>query len=303
MSMDSTPLFSILIANYNNGRYLQEAIDSVLAQTYTNWEIVLVDDKSTDDSHVIYDKYAGDSRFRIFYNDANRGCGYTKHRCAELARGELCGFLDPDDALLPSALEIMVDAHDTHPDCSLIYSTCYRYSGDRNEDMPVWDLVGEIPIDKDMLIYRQRIVGHFASFKKKAYDASPGMNSFLKEDVDREMYLLLEEHGKVLHIPMPLYYYRVNNSASISIGDHKREVRTYHYSLISQLDAICRRLGGPLYKRNKDEYIEYMRTLLSIYWHSSFFSWKRFIKYTWYYLKARRFSLHAFSHVFKILKK
>ena len=48
------PLFSILVANYNNGRYLQEAIDSILAQTYDNWEVILVDDKSTDDSPVIY---------------------------------------------------------------------------------------------------------------------------------------------------------------------------------------------------------------------------------------------------------
>ena len=47
------PLFSILMANYNNGQYLQEAIDSVLEQTYGNWEIILVDDKSTDDSRVI----------------------------------------------------------------------------------------------------------------------------------------------------------------------------------------------------------------------------------------------------------
>ena len=139
--------------------------------------------------------------------------------------------------------------------------------------------------------------------KKKAYDASPGMNPFLKADVDRDLYLLLEEHGAVLHIPIPLYLYRINNSASISIGDRKREVRTYHYSLISQLDAICRRLGGPLYKKNKEEYQEYMRSLLSIYRHSTFFSWRRFIRYSWFYLKSRHYSPHAFSHIHKILKK
>ncbi|MBR5175319.1 MAG: glycosyltransferase [Bacteroidales bacterium] len=303
MSKEVRPLFSILIANYNNGRYLQEAIDSVLAQSYTHWEIILVDDKSLDNSSEIYEKYAADVRFHIYYNDRNQGCGYTKRRCAELANGELCGFLDPDDALMPTALEAMVEAHAAHPECSLIYSTCYRYSGDRNEEMPVWDLVGKIPSDKDMLIYRQKIVGHFTSFKKKAYDASPGMNPFLKADVDRDLYLLLEEHGNVLHIPVPLYLYRINNAASISIGDQKREVRTYHYSLISQLDAICRRLGGPLYRKNKGEYLDYMRSLLSIYRHSSFFSWKRFVKYTWHYLKARHFSPHAFSHIHKILKK
>ena len=162
-------LFSVLIANYNNGRYLQEAIDSVLEQTYTSWEIVIVDDKSTDNSFEIYEKYRDDKRFRFYYNEKNEGCGYTKRRCAELAKGELCGFLDPDDALMPTALEVMVKAHAEHPECSLIYSTCYRYSGDRNEDMPIWDYIGEIPEESDFLIYKKKIVSHFVSFKKDAY--------------------------------------------------------------------------------------------------------------------------------------
>ena len=295
-------LFSILIANYNNGEYLQEAIDSVLAQTYTDWEVILVDDKSTDDSQTIYDKYASDARFHIYYNDKNRGCGYTKRRCAELANGELCGFLDPDDALLPDALEIMVKAHEEHPECSLIYSTCYRYSGCRTEEMPVWDLVGEIPAELDMLIYRQKIVGHFVAYKKKDYDRNVGINPFLKADVDRDLYLLLEETGKIMHIPIPLYYYRINNAKSISIGDQNAENRTYHYSLISQLDAICRRMGGPLFGRNKEEYLNYMRRMLRIYHHSMFYDRKRFLKYIRYYLKGRGCSPHAFSHVYKIIK-
>lgn len=61
MTMDTrfTPLVSILIANYNNGCYLQEAIDSVFIQNYDNWEIIIVDDKSPDDSYIIYDKPVG----------------------------------------------------------------------------------------------------------------------------------------------------------------------------------------------------------------------------------------------------
>lgn len=114
------PLFSILIANYNNGCYLQEAIDSVLAQTYPNWEIVLVDDKSSDDSFEIYKKYKEDKRFHIYFNEENKGCGYTKRRCAELAQGELCGFLDPDDKLTPDALEVMVNEHGARAECSLV---------------------------------------------------------------------------------------------------------------------------------------------------------------------------------------
>ena len=118
-------MFSVLIANYNNGKYLQEAIDSVLAQTYNNWEIIIVDDKSTDDSVEVYNKYKDDSRFRIYFNDKNEGCGYTKRRCAELAHGDICGFLDPDDTLTEDALEKHIKVHSSQPKVSVIYSRCY----------------------------------------------------------------------------------------------------------------------------------------------------------------------------------
>ena len=294
--------FSVLIANYNNGEYLQEAIDSVLAQTYTDWEVILVDDKSTDNSQGIYDKYASDERFHIYYNDVNRGCGYTKRRCAELANGDLCGFLDPDDALLPEALEAMVKAHGDHPECSLIYSTCYRYYGASSENLEIWDYIGEIPSGLDMIIFRKKIVSHFVSFKRLSYNKTVGINPELRADVDRDLYLLLEESGSLLFIPVPLYLYRVNNSKSISIGDKGAEDKAYQYSLISQLDAICRRMGGPLYERNKEEYLNYMRTLLRIYHHSMFFDRRRFRKYIRYYLKGRSYSPHAFSHIYKLIR-
>ena len=294
------PLFSILMANYNNGRYLQEAIDSVLAQTYSNWEIVLVDDKSTDGSQAIYDKYVSDSRFKIYFNDGNRGCGYTKRRCADLASGELCAYLDPDDALMPTALETMVREH---PECSLIYSTAYRYSGDRNGDLIVWDYVGAIPAGKDFIVYRKKLVFHFAAFKKQAYDRTGGTDPFFKADVDRDLYLRLEEVGELRHIPVPLYLYRTNNVNSISIGSKAADTRAYHYSVVCQLDAICRRMGGELYCRNEEDYLQYMRVLMDVFHHSFLFDRKRFIKYCWYYLKGRHFSPHAFSHIYKILKK
>ena len=69
---------SILIANYNNGRYLMDAIDSIRHQSYHNWEIVIVDDHSTDNSVDIYKKLEGDDRIHIFFNSDNMGCGYTK---------------------------------------------------------------------------------------------------------------------------------------------------------------------------------------------------------------------------------
>ncbi len=118
------PLFSVLIANYNNADYLAQALDSVLNQTYTNWECLIIDDASTDYSKEIYDKYLVDNRIRVLYNAENKGCTYTKWRCIEESTGELCGFLDADDVLLPAALEVMVEAHKNN-EVSIVSSRYY----------------------------------------------------------------------------------------------------------------------------------------------------------------------------------
>jgi len=300
--MFDPPLFSILIANYNNGRYLQEAIDSVLEQTYTNWEVVLVDDVSTDNSCDIYAKYADDPRFRIYYNEKNSGCGYTKRRCIELAKGELCGFLDSDDALMPQALEVMVKAHTEHPECSLIYSTCFRYSGDRSAEMPIWDFIGTIPENSDFLIYQKKLVSHFVTFKKSYYEKTTGMDPWLRCAEDRDLYYKLEEVGKLLHLPLPLYYYRVNNDNSVSIGTRQKDIYAHHYGVCADLNAICRRMGGELFNRHKEAYLRYMREILRVYYASNLYELPKFVKYCYYYIKGNGFSLHSLSHVWKIHK-
>lgn len=81
----------------------------------------MVDDASTDGkSQQIYEKYKNHKQIRIFYNQENKGCGYTKRRCADEANGEICGFLDPDDAITSEAIEIMVNKHLLNSNHSLI---------------------------------------------------------------------------------------------------------------------------------------------------------------------------------------
>jgi glycosyltransferase involved in cell wall biosynthesis len=109
--MQFDTLFSILIANYNNGKYLEDALQSIFKQTYENWEIVIVDDASTDESQKVYEIHKNNPKVKLYFNEQNMGCGYTKKRCIDLAIGEICGFLDPDDILDKEAL--LVDGRRT----------------------------------------------------------------------------------------------------------------------------------------------------------------------------------------------
>ncbi len=230
----SNILFSVLIANYNNGRYLQDAIDSVLAQTYTNWEVILVDDNSIDNSFVIYEKYKNDIRFHIYYNDENKGCGYTKRRCVELANGRICAFLDPDDTLAgDDAIDIMVRRHYDNPEVAMIYSNYYQV--DENLNVINSARNSDIAESETILETAAWPVFHWVSFKKSYYDKTDGIDSFMRRAVDIDLYYKLEEVGRLLHINEYLYKYRVN-AGSISMNDNMYKSHIWHsYSCINAM--------------------------------------------------------------------
>ena len=201
------PLFSVLIANYNNGNYIKETLDSVFAQDYTNWEIIIVDDASTDNSKDVYAQYAGDSRIHIYYNKENKGVTYTKWRCLEYAKGELCGFLDPDDTILPNALSLMVNAHSLDDDISIISSRYYVCDENMNIQRESGYL--RIPEGESYLTYMQYAPWPFISFKMSKYKQTKGLNKNNKIGDDQELCLLLEEVGKWHVLDDLTYKYRV----------------------------------------------------------------------------------------------
>lgn len=97
-------LVSIIMPSYNTAKFIEETIDSVLAQTYTNWELIIVDDCSTDDTDVVVAKYE-DSRIRYLKNEKNSGAAVSRNRALREAKGRWIAFLDSDDLWTPDKLE------------------------------------------------------------------------------------------------------------------------------------------------------------------------------------------------------
>ncbi|MFC3415150.1 glycosyltransferase family 2 protein [Algoriphagus hitonicola] len=126
-------LISILIPNYNKSPYLRETLDSVLNQTYTHWECIIVDDHSTDNSWEILEEYsAKDSRFRLYKrpDDRKPGGNAARNVAIEKAKGEYVAFLDSDDIWKPERLrlakEFITDNH-----FSAIYSGAMVSKGNK----------------------------------------------------------------------------------------------------------------------------------------------------------------------------
>ena len=104
---------------YNSVKYINEAIDSILNQTFENFEMILVDDCSNDGTRKIIESY-NDNRIKILYNTENRGVAYTRNRALEHSRGEYIAIMDHDDIALPTRLEREVQFLDENPDYGVV---------------------------------------------------------------------------------------------------------------------------------------------------------------------------------------
>ena len=89
-------LVSIIMPSYNTGKYIKKSIESVLSQTYNNWELIIVDDCSNDDTDNIVASF-NDERIRFFKNSGNKGAAFSRNIALRLAKGEYIAFLDSDD--------------------------------------------------------------------------------------------------------------------------------------------------------------------------------------------------------------
>lgn len=119
--MSMAPKVSVIIPVYNREKYIGEAINSVLAQSFTNFELLLIDDGSTDDSVEIMRSYA-DPRVRLVCNEHNLGIPKTRNKGNQLARGEYIAILDSDDTAVPDRLAKQVAFLDRYKDYALVGS-------------------------------------------------------------------------------------------------------------------------------------------------------------------------------------
>ncbi len=237
--VSTEPLFSVLMANYNNGKYLMDAINSIRKQTYTNWEIILVDDGSTDNSGELYKELEQDNRIHIYYNDRNFGCGYTKARCANLANGEICGFLDPDDSLIDTALSKHVKIHVLHPEVSIVYSKAYLCDAEYNihseSHLPNFKK-GETYFD-----YRDKGIMNLATYKNEAYKQTPGINPQLRAGVDQDLYFKVEEVGDIYPLDEFCYLYVTKGRDNAISTDFANFATVKYWNMEARRDACVRR--------------------------------------------------------------
>ena len=201
------PDCSIVIAEYNNGKYFSELYDSIVTQSITDFEVIVVDDRSTDDTTaIIKKKIADDKRFKLIQLPVNRGTGAAFKTGLQHAEGEVILMLGADDALHKDALKLITEAHKKHPEASLINFSLY-YCDENLKVIRESNFHEEI-VGKEYFYWTTKGVD---TFKKSKYIETEGFDENLRSAVDQDICFKLEETGNVMHIDKVVYYYRANS--------------------------------------------------------------------------------------------
>jgi len=201
------PLISVYITNYNYGKYIETAIESVLNQTFHDFEIIVIDDGSTDNSKEIIDRYRNNERMRVIYQQ-NLGLNKTNNVAIKVARGKYLMRLDADDFLNPAALGIMSAMLEAEPDLGLVYPD-YFYADENGH------IIGEE--------YRQNVQREVTMFDLPAHGACTMIRlEFLKKlggyyeqfscQDGYDLWIKFVTHHKIANINKPLFYYRKHSN-------------------------------------------------------------------------------------------
>jgi glycosyltransferase involved in cell wall biosynthesis len=215
------PLVSVVIPSYNYGRYLPDAIDSVIAQTFTDFEIIVVDDGSTDETPDVVRHYGE----RVIYRrQENVGLAATRNNGCAIARGEYFALLDADDAWFPDKLAKQVEILNRNPDAGLVYGRMALMDG---EGRPLPGVKPSQPPGETFAEIVERGTPPPSTFliRRRCFEEIKRFDPSLTGMEDLDLALRLAKRYRVVHMPDLLGRYR-DHADSLS---HQRGKMTAGY--------------------------------------------------------------------------
>ncbi len=222
-------LVSIIMPSWNTANFIAESIQSVINQTYTNWELIIVDDCSTDNTDEVVASFK-DERIRYFKNEVNSGAALTRNRAIREARGEYIAFLDSDDLWLPEKLEKMLSFMKEN---NYVFAY-HEYTKIDEESKPLGIYVTGPKVISKRKMYNYGYPGCLA-FMYKA-DAFPLVQiKDIKKNNDYAILLILCKKAKCYLLKANLAEYRIRKK-SISHDKLSKKLRS-HYDLFHLCDG------------------------------------------------------------------
>lgn len=240
---ESAPVVSVVMPVYNTAEYLAGAIESILKQTFTSIELIIVDDGSEDGSLQIAEQFeAADKRIRLIVQEGNKGNYPSRNHGMALARGEYIAVMDSDDVALPNRLERQVQFLQEHPGFTMVGSRVLLIDP---EGAPVGSKEGLFTehedIDAALMERKWAVVHPTVLMRRSAVNAVGGYREKFRTCADHDIYIRLAELGRVANLPEVLLCYRQHYSSLTRLKSDQQ-----HNLRLIQRDARERRKLSPL---------------------------------------------------------
>lgn len=211
------PLLSVLIPAYNAGSYFEEMIESVLSQTYRPLQILIADDKSTDNTRLLIDKYAAaDTRIETFHNDQNLGKPKTCEKLIQHIKGEFFTIHDADDSSDLERFSIIIDKMLESPNIGMCGSVIQRMT-EQSEKLPLFrDKVQSFERIKENMLKANTDADASVVIRTEVLQSVGGLyRTYFRSNMDYDFGLRVLEKYEITNVLKPLYFYR-NTPNSIS---------------------------------------------------------------------------------------
>ena len=232
-------MVSIVMPTYNAVKYIQGAVESVLRQTYTDWELLIVDDGSTDGTEqMIQNLIKMDERVKLVKNKENIGVAETRNRGVELAKGEWIAFLDSDDIWHPNKLQEQLELYQRNGMPFIFTGSGFMDENGKllNYELSVPQIIGYKELLKQNVISCSSVLIKKELAKKYPMEHSEKMH----EDFAVWLSILKQEHIKAAGVNKPLLIYRISEKSK-SGNKWKASVmtfRVYRYIGLSIIPAV-----------------------------------------------------------------
>ncbi len=205
------PSISVIIPTYNRGYIITEAVESVLAQTYKDLEIIVVDDGSADNTREVLKPYR--DRIRYFYQ-ANKGVAAARNKGIEEAEGKFIAFLDSDDLWLPEKLELQKELFDNRPELGLVYTRFWRiYAESGKKKLKPKDGYLKEGYICPQVLFKYLVWAGSVMARKACFCKAGGFDPSLPLVQDRDMWIRIAREFRISFINQPLVINRIQKDS------------------------------------------------------------------------------------------
>ena len=221
--------FSILTATHNCSKYISDCIRSVIAQDYPDWELIISDDCSSDDTYSIASSFESE-KITVIRNRRKLFCGPNYAKLLSNATGDCCGILDGDDILLPNAVSTIISYYESNPEIDFIWTRhkwCNKDLSKSREGLSCKPHKKTIYESEKGL---KHIYSHWRTFRTEMRNRGILFRD-LKCTVDKDLGYNLEEMGSGGFLPIVLYCYRYHKGNMSHNSSQKKEwikIRQFH---------------------------------------------------------------------------